>query len=38
MQTIFQIYVFTREHGKGIIETHYVGHSIVLMMGKMLMS
>jgi hypothetical protein len=37
MQTILQIYVFPCEHGEGIIETHCVGHYIVLMMGKMLM-
>jgi hypothetical protein len=37
MQTILQIYMFTKEHGKGIIETHYVEHFIVLMMGKTLM-
>ncbi len=37
MQTILQIYVFIGKHGKGIIKTHYVRHSIVLMMEKMLM-
>jgi hypothetical protein len=37
MQTTLQIYVFTKEYGKGIIQTHYVGHFIVLMMGKTLM-